>query len=328
MFQPNEIIFVPESRCNLHCPSCYVSRDGAHYPLEYATAFLQDCTKHEILRVGFSGGEPFLRPEFLYEVCKTAIEQDLLFDRIMTNAVWWSSQQELENVLQTLFDHGFDGSFGISYDCWHGQEPAQVATFIKTATSIWKDHSMLQIIIVRQGNETKTVEMIEALSNELNAELILDSNGFPAKIRFNDSCENLVSYEGKNNDEILIGAIDFVPYNHENPKYWNATEWFTDDYCEGPGNVLYVHGDGTIAACCGYANELEELIIGNIRHDSFEQLISNAKNREMVHIAYVKGLSSELKRLQEENHSFPGKTDNICLFCRYLINHKRKENQK
>ena len=52
---------------------------------------------------------------------------------------------------------------------------------------------------------------------------------------------------------------------------WQAKRWFKDDYCEGPGNIFYVHSDGNIAPCCGFANENPQLFIGKIT-DSFETI--------------------------------------------------------
>ncbi len=111
MFEPTQIIFAPTTRCNLECSHCRVTRTDDELSVEDAVRLLESCVTHGVDRIGFSGGEPFLRAEFLLEVCKAAVEQGMYFDRIMTNGVWFADEVELREKLQPLFDAGFDGTF-------------------------------------------------------------------------------------------------------------------------------------------------------------------------------------------------------------------------
>jgi pyruvate-formate lyase-activating enzyme len=54
-----------------------------------ALRFLEEAHTHGIRTLGFTGGEPFLYPEFLYALCRRAAALDFRFDKIMTNGVWF-----------------------------------------------------------------------------------------------------------------------------------------------------------------------------------------------------------------------------------------------
>jgi len=325
VFNPDEIIFVPEATCNLHCSHCYVNHTGQKTSIESALKILRECADHNVTRVGFSGGEPFIRPEFLNAVTEVAVECDLLFDRVMTNGVWYKNQEHLEKVLGELYRAGFDGKIGLSFDYYHGQNISKVARFIESAAKIWGERSVIELVAVHGIDESQTIAMYKNLAQELSAELLMSDKGFPKALYFYEALESSVQYERQDGETIVVGTIDLAPEKFDDPIYWQDEEWFTEDYCQGPGNVLYVHADGSVGGCCGYSNELDELVIGNIENDNFVALMKQASSKEMMKLAYIDGLSSELKRLQDEGHIFPGITKSNCQFCRYVIDLKRSK---
>ena len=140
MFNPEEIIFAVTTACNMHCPHCFVNREPFNLNASDAITFLKsvyDSQNSSIEKVGFSGGEPFLRPDFLCEVIKAAIDMDFMFDRIMTNGDWWKTEEDLRDTLQKVYDAGYDGKIGVSYDNFHAQNEERIATFIQTAWEIF-----------------------------------------------------------------------------------------------------------------------------------------------------------------------------------------------
>src|SRR5438128_1310194 len=74
-FRPNYLSFAGTYQCNLTCPHCCV-------PIEWtdrldtvvAVRFLEDAYAHGVRTLGFTGGEPFLYPEFVHSVCRRAAE--------------------------------------------------------------------------------------------------------------------------------------------------------------------------------------------------------------------------------------------------------------
>src|ERR1700736_3029639 len=88
-FRPNYLSFAGTYQCNLSCPHCCV-------PIEWpdrldvmaALRFLEDAAGAGIEILGFTGGEPFLSPEFVVQVTRRAAELGFRFDKVMTNGVW------------------------------------------------------------------------------------------------------------------------------------------------------------------------------------------------------------------------------------------------
>jgi hypothetical protein len=114
---------------------------------------------------------------------------------------------------------------------------------------------------------------------------------------------------------INIIRVPYSPAAGENA--WTAAEWFEDDFCRGPGNVFYVHPDGRIAVCCGFANENPQLIIGDVRRDDYRSLMRHASASPFVRACYSTGLATTRSRLEARGHRFPGKTADPCFFCDY-----------
>lgn len=280
MFNPTEIIFSATTACNLHCSHCFVNRDSKKLSPETCIAFLNSAinSASSIDRIGFSGGEPFLYFDFILSLTEAALKLDLMFDQIMTNGDWWKNEEELRNTLQQLYDAGYDGKIGLSWDSFHGQNEERMIIFIKTVQEIFGDDSI----------------NIQRVSSELS--------DFPTP------------------SDIPVYILP-QSFPSDDSHAWQAKKWFKDDYCEGPGQILYVHADGNIAPCCGFANENKELFIGNIKQD-FPTVMQQASENKMIKICYEKGLGKykkELKKqLKRKGQKFPGKCNDICSFCDFV----------
>jgi MoaA/NifB/PqqE/SkfB family radical SAM enzyme len=288
MFKPTEIIFVPTAQCNLHCKHCYVSRNNAEYDIKFALNFIEDCAQNKIDRISFSGGEPFLNLDFVIKICEKAVEKEMFFGNLMTNGVWWKDEFELKEKLDILADSGFDGKIAVSFDKFHGQNIEKITKFIEIVSKIFQYDNSLGFVCVRDGDDEKTREML------------------------------------KNFKKISVDWIDFIPQDFNDEKFWQSEKWLKDDFCKGPGNIFYVHNNGDIACCCGYANEEKELILGNITTHNFVDLMKNAEENEFVKIVYESGFEREIAELERRGKVF-GKTDKHCLFCRKLIELRRKK---
>ena len=280
-FNPTQIIFSATTACNLKCEHCYVNRALLKIEIEQAVNFLKNCVKDGgkitqdgiklpvIEKIGFSGGEPFLYMDFLLELTRATIEQDLLFDQIMTNGDWWKDEADLKETLQSLYDAGYDGKFGLSWDEYHGQNKERMLTFIKTVQEIFGEDSI---------NIQRVSPVIEPVETATNIPVYTLPRTYPA----------------------------------EDPRAWKSRRWFKEDYCQGPGNIFYVHANGNIAPCCGFANENPALFIGTIT-DSLETIMKKAAAVKMVQLCFTNGLS-HYRRFKK----FPGKTSDICSFCDYV----------
>ena len=309
MFNPDEIIFASTSECNLHCKHCFVNRTKKQLSIEAAKKFIDAYIYNtstfklsQTPKIGFSGGEPFLYIEFITEITKHAVKNDLMFDQIMTNGDWWKGTDDLYKKLKLVFDAGYDGKIGLSWDSYHGQDSERIKTFIKAVQEIFgKDSINIQTVIYDSCKYKN--------KNELNADT--EEVYFPEI-----NAENYDFLEG-----ISVYTLPRT-FTSKDKRAWQAKHWFKDDFCEGPGNIFYIHPDGNIAPCCGFANENAELFIGNIS-DSFEKIMQNAQSNKMVKICYEEGLAHYRKHglkkiLHARKKKLCGKCSDICSFCDFL----------
>jgi len=320
MFKPDEVIFASTSQCNLECEHCRVERMPSNLAAKDAIKFLKSCRPSGIEKVGFSGGEPFLRPEFLYEVCEAAVELDMYFDRLMTNGVWFKNEARLREVLEELHESGFDGTFGVSVDSYHVQDVKKLAVFFRTAFIVWGRKDCCEIISVRTEDEAAFMKKLETLSGFLGGKIVRDEDGEPIAIANKKFLER--KEDDEDDPEALIINIASMSYSAAaEEEAWDADEWFEDDFCAGPGNVLYVHPNGNVAPCCGFANENEALKIGNIKRDNCARVLAKAAENPIVAACYDEGLATVRKRVMKKE-KFPGKTDDMCFFCDWMCKNR------
>lgn len=292
-FNPTEIIFACTTLCNLRCAHCFVERIPEKLDAEDAKKLILSCRENpnsKIEKIGFSGGEPFLAPDFLREVISFSRKNDFMFDQIMTNGVWWNNENELSAELKKIYDAGYDGKIGISYDNFHGQNYQKIRAFCKAVNEIFGEES---ISIQAAADPFLDDEKTEKLERELNAL----SEDFSADIF-------ILPQTFAGNDE----------------RGWKSKKWFREDFCAGPGNILFVHPTGDIAPCCGFANENRALFIGKIT-DSFEKIMQNASRNKMVKLCFETGLSRRAKEIEKSGKKMPGtgRTGDICTFCDFLV---------
>ena len=302
-FHSTEIIFSTTTACNLHCEHCFINRTPHKLEIADAVRLIESCVEAGAIdRIGFSGGEPFLYMDFLIEVTKAAISHDLMFDQIMTNGDWWQNEADLSATLQKLYDAGYDGKIGLSWDSYHGQTTDRMETFIRAVQEIFGEDSInIQAVDVREVSPSLQPASGLPLPPLPGGSAPRNAPCFP---------ENIPVYH--------------LPrtYTSDDSRAWQARRWFKEDYCQGPGNILYVHADGNIAPCCGFANENPALFIGTI-HDSFETIMQKAATNPMIKICYEEGLSHfrrhGLKKcLRSQGKKLPGTTGDICTLCDFV----------
>ncbi len=305
-FFPEEILFVPTTKCNLQCPHCNVKQSDELLPQSLALKFLKDCKRHQINKIGFTGGEPFLAPDFLTNIVKTAVANKMCFDRIMTNAVWFKNRTVLENTLTKLYRAGYDGKLSISVDSFHNQNIEKVVLFIKTAVKIFNRQDLISLVYTTGTDNGKTQQKLKRLS------ALLKTNFYKEYLK-----NQFLFIKTLKIDLSPVGKAETLA----NP--WNG-HWFKEDYCQGPGNIFYVMPNGDVYPCCGYATDLDinrRLIIGNIKCNTVLEIMQNVKRNRFVSTVFHSGLSKIRKRLDKIGFKFPGKTRNHCYFCYYILTH-------
>ena len=294
-FNPTEIIFACTTLCNLRCAHCFVNRLTTKLNAEDAKKLILSCknnSESQIDKIGFSGGEPFLALDFMAETIKFARENDFMFDQIMTNGDWWKNESDLREILQKICDAGYDGKIGVSYDNFHAQNYERIRTFCKTANEIFGEENLTIQAVADPLLDEENSEKLEAELNALSEDFAADIFIFPQTFQGDDE------------------------------RGWPSKKWFKEDFCEGPGQILFVHPTGDIAPCCGFANENKELFIGKIT-DSFEKIMENAKENKMTQACFCGGLLKHAKEIEKSGKKMPGngRTNDICTFCDFLCKH-------
>ncbi len=176
-FHPNEVLFSPTIQCNLRCVHCNTEKSKITLNRKIALKFLRACSRVGIKRVGFTGGEPFCAIDFMSAIIKEAVKHKMSFGRIMTNGVWFKTQDELTRMLTRLFHDGYDGDFCLSVDAFHRQNLRKVAFFIRTATAIWKRPDIVSIASVKGAKENVTRKRLLKLVRFLKARFDYSPSG-------------------------------------------------------------------------------------------------------------------------------------------------------
>lgn len=305
-FRPDEVLFSPTAACNLACPHCDPERPGSTLPIKTAERFLEGCLKAGVERVGFTGGEPFLAPKFLTALIRKAVGLGLVFDRIMTNGVWWHDKHSLEKTLSALRDAGYDGTICVSVDAFHRQDLRKIAYLICTSVGVWRRPDIISIAYVTGARSRETVEKLKKLARILGGRLKMTTAG-----------QGYIRADGV---FLRISRIDLSPVGKASrlKSPWDGA-WFREDHCQGPGNVLFVLPDGSVKPCCGYASGGVRLLMGDIRRDSARDIIKNINKDPFISTIYNSGLVSIRRRLEKEGVDFPGRTTNHCYFCEYIL---------
>src|SRR3954453_21261307 len=96
-FRPDYLSFAGTYQCNLSCPHCCVPIEWTdRLVVRVALWFLEDAHGYGVGILGFTGGEPFLYPEFVLALCRRAAALGFRFDKIMTNGLWFRAPSHLK----------------------------------------------------------------------------------------------------------------------------------------------------------------------------------------------------------------------------------------
>jgi len=308
MFRPEYISFAGTYQCNLACPHCCVPIEWTdRLPIDVALHFLDDAHRQGVRRIGFTGGEPFLYPEFVITLTRRAADLGFRFDKVMTNGVWYQDEAHLTAVLSSLRESGFTGKLGMTVDKFHGVDITRLATFCLTARRVFDRDAILSLSYASRAPD-QGLELIRRLTDALGGVM--------------EWSELLNRY--------LVVSPELtmtLNWNHLAPveraeKYqggWDGN-WFQEDYCEGPGQALIVTPRGEVKPCCGFASDLDQLTIGNIYTDTAAQIIQQGRKHPYVGKVFSQGLTAVVDEILKRNpDALPGKSSNQCYVCWYVL---------
>lgn len=308
-FRPNYLSFAGTYQCNLSCPHCCVPIEWTdRLDIPTALRFLEEAWGVGIDVLGFTGGEPFLYPEFLISLTRRAADLGFRFDKLMSNGVWFRDETELDRVLGDLRDFGFGGKLGLSVDKFHGMDIAKLAAFCRVARRVFGRDNILSLSYASRDPD-KGLEPITRLAKELDA-VVEWSDLLHRYLLVSDEFTMTLNW----NHLATVERAEGLPGNP-----WDG-EWFKEDYCEGPGQALIVNPRGEVKPCCGFASDLDQLTIGNIYQHSAAEVIRRARSHPYVGKVFREGLTAIREEiLARDPDALPGATTNHCYFCWYVL---------
>ena len=309
MFRPRMVQLAPLYQCNLACPHCCVPIEWPdRLDIPTAVRFLEQAHHAGIGTVGFTGGEPFLYPEFLNVLTARAAELGFRFDKLMTNGVWHRDAEHATAVLSDLRDAGFNGKIGLSVDKFHGMDIEKLAEFCRVTRAVFARDTILSLSYASRA-PNKGLEPIKRLAETLDG-VVEWSKVLGRYLLVSDDFTMTACW----NHLATVERAEELPGDS-----WDGT-WFEEDYCEGPGQALIVNPKGEVKPCCGFASDLDQLTIGNIYTDSLEQIIQFARNHPVVGTVFRDGLTAIRDEiLARDPNALPGATSNHCYFCWYVL---------
>lgn len=273
-----------------------------------ALRFLEQCPSEGIRRLGFTGGEPFLCPDFLITITRRAAKLGFRFDKLMTNGVWFEEEQHLRRVLTQLRDAGYHGKIGLSVDKFHGVHTEKLAQFCRIVRDVFASDTILSLSYASRSPDTG-LEPIQRLARALNA-VVEYSPVLGRYLLVSDTLTMTLCW----NHLAPVERAENLP-----GQPWDG-KWFIEDYCEGPGQALIVNPRGDVKPCCGFASDLDQLTIGNIYRDDVRTIIRRARRHPVVGTIFRHGLSALRDQILAENPAaLPGATSNHCFFCWYIL---------
>ena len=308
-FRPNYLSFAGTYQCNLACPHCCVPIEWTdRLDIPTALRFLEQAHAAGIDTLGFTGGEPFLYPEFLVALTSRAAALGFRFDKLMTNGVWHRDESHARTVLYALKDAGFNGKIGLSVDKFHGMDIAKLAEFCRVTREVVARDTVLSLSYASRSPD-KGLEPINRLAEALGG-VVAWSKVLGRYMLVSDDLTMTACW----NHLATVERAEALPGDP-----WDGV-WFQEDYCEGPGQALIVNPRGEVKPCCGFASDLDQLTIGNIHTDSVEQVIAQGRAHPVVGTIFSKGLSAIRDEiLGRDPSTLPGATSNHCYFCWYAL---------
>jgi hypothetical protein len=307
-FRPNYLSFAGTYQCNLNCAHCCVPIEWPdRLDVGVALRFLEGARAEGIEALGFTGGEPFLYPEFVLALTRRAAELGFRFDKVMSNGVWHRDAAHLEGVLTELAAAGFTGKLGLSVDKFHGRHTAKAAEFCRVARRVFGRDTIVSVSYASRHPD-QGLGPVRDLAEELGAVV--------------EWSEVLRRY-------LLVSPELTVTlnWNHLAPVEraerftggWDGA-WFEEDYCEGPGQALIVTPRGEVKPCCGFASDLDQLTIGNIHLHSAREVIERGRSHPYVGKVFREGLTAIRDEiLARDPGALPRATSNHCYFCWYVL---------
>ena len=256
-FALETLALMPTWHCDVACHHCVFESSprltrtlGLDLALE---AIAQAAGSTAARRVTLSGGEPFLRADYLLAIAKAAASSGLAF-RVVSNGTFGRDARAANELLTELLSIGVE-SISISWDAFHEQfiEPSAVAAAIKACRALGISVRLTAVV-------TRTHDLGAALS-------ALGDEGFELPAT-QVKCLPVGRARKK------VKAHDLIP----------AAEHERGRACGSDFDTLALTPDGRVYPCCAVGGFTEGIALGKFPESSLAQLLTR-RDRELKWVA-------------------------------------------
>ncbi len=279
---PTKVQIQVTNRCNLKCPHCYVA-SGAPLAEELSDSeiqsFLQECQRAGVLQIQWSGGDPFVRRDFLPLVqyaYSLGFEQDIL-----TNGVALGKNSDLALELWKYVQAvqvSMDG-YGENFDIWAGKHVwGPVLESIARLVATKPEYGRVSVATTLDKRNLADLESIGATLSDLNvtawilARQVHNGRSLVSEKEaddlLNDSYSLLQEIRGRNNKLPSRVLHPFDKGFQDEEEAILPVEWVTEPAAR---TFLYVSANGDVYPF-PYFDGHAEWVSGNIRDTSLFDL--------------------------------------------------------
>lgn len=301
-----EVLFTPHllqlrlsHRCNIKCSHCYNdSGPNKKYALdiEAIIPLLEQARALGLTRTVLTGGEIFMHPELVVDIIKHA-KANRLNVSIVTNGFWGKTDVLAQRMLTMIKDAGFTPPNDICFISggeFH-QEWIPSST-IKNAVAQYFAIFKHPVTIDFEFRKHKraVLKQFEKIMAELPAE------AFEIKKR--------TSFYRDGRDVRLD-----IPEEH-------LSHWSAFGVCDQLFRIA-VQPNGDMLPCCGFNENIPELVVGNIHQVETEHIVKLAQKNDFVRILKNTSLSDLYHEVRETNPELPEYFSHICEVCELVAKH-------
>jgi organic radical activating enzyme len=270
------IAFELTDRCPIRCRSCLRECSPKKHSVMHfdrIRSVLENLgTKGSFREVGFSGGECFMLPEFLLELC-TFINKDLSLPVVMsTNAFWAKDKETADQVILPLAKNGLKNLM-VSIDDFH-LEYINIDNIRNCVIAAIKNNIQVTLQVVLSKSSRKT--------EDLKKELDLNIN------------EAMVTWVETPCDPIGRAPLEI-------PQDEFIRKGYTERSFCSILKLLSVRLDGSVVPCCGSGAEALGLVIGNIWEETIDDIIDRVNVSPIMNLLALHGgplaLIKELEKI-------------------------------
>lgn len=288
----NNLSFQITWDCDAKCAHCFQEHVNYNLSIDKTLELIKFMSnRYKLTHINFTGGEPFLRYDFLKEAIQFNKSLNLK-SRVITNCKWCDSEELIYERLVELIANDLD-LITISYDYFHSKYIPldNILMFIKICNKLELDVVMYSSL--SKATEQKTKDLIKEL-------------------------------QSKTSFKVMYRWV--IPPRNSKLKTTDTKKIEDLPNCCSAQNIFTMWPNGEVLTCCSVGTS-KNLSVGNLNQNNFEELL-NQRYSDLYKIIEYEGpkgvyerLPNEIKKLFKDKQYV-----NNCHFCSEIINHPATSN--